>query len=123
MTYYSLFTHCFNSKMVRLKATANNLIKELQTEVETLKTARTKASKLSDNEVIVTIPPSLKPFLVELAVTETRRVGHKVTIANMLLQLMWRQIKIGSGDHLPIQYSNSQIKNILENVKNELADG
>jgi predicted RNase H-like nuclease (RuvC/YqgF family) len=104
-------------------STAKALVTELQTEVKTLKANPQTTAKLASNQVIVVIPPSLQPFLVELAVVETRKVGHKVTIANMLLQLMWRQIKIGSGDHLPITYSNSQIKNILETVKKEMQDG
>jgi len=101
-------------------ATAKALINELQTEVATLKNTPPTTAKLLDNQVIVTIPPSLKPFLDELCIIETRRVSKKITIANMLLQLMWLQIKVGAGDHLPKSYSSSQIKHVLVNVKKEL---
>lgn len=99
----------------------NNEIGKLKQENLDLKNAE-QTSVLAENQVIVTIPPSLKPFLDEIVILETRRVSKTVTIDQMLLQLMWHQIRYGAGDHLPRSYSNSQIKQILEKVKTELAN-
>lgn len=85
---------------------------------ENVELKNSQTSHLPENQVIVTIPVGLKPFMDEILIAETRRVGKKITANEMLLQLFWHQIRYGAGDHLPVSYSHSQLKTVLEQIDN-----
>ena len=76
-----------------------------------------QTANLKPGQLIVTIPPTIQPFLTEVVNRETNRTGKKVTPDQMLIELFWLQIKNGPGDHLPITFSRSEINTILANVK------
>ena len=99
--------------------TLQQQVETLQTENEKLKTHPATTGKLKENQLIIDIPPSLLPFLKELATRETNRTGKRVTIQMVLLELFWKQLKDGPGDHLSRTFSQSEIKRILKQVKGE----
>lgn len=90
-------------------------------EIEVIKEVPTGA-KLSENQIIVNIPDTLKPFLVEVSNRETNRTGKRITPEIILLELFWKQVSQGPGDHLPLTFRQSEIKNILNNVKKQAAN-
>lgn len=93
-------------------------IKTLQTENQNLKNQPKQTANIREDQEIITIPKTLKPFIGEIVLAETQRVGKPVAIGDMLLNLFWYQIRYGAGDHLPRSYSNSQLKKVIEQMKN-----
>ncbi|NOY50457.1 MAG: hypothetical protein GXO88_07845 [Chlorobi bacterium] len=94
-------------------------LETLKTENETLKTQPEKTRKLTENQLLINLPPTLQPFLIEIANRETNRTGHKVTKEMVLLNLFWAQVSRGPGDHLPLTFSPSEIRKRLEIVKQQ----
>ncbi len=91
-------------------------------EPEPKEIVKTEPKNLTENQIVVDVKPSLMPILTEVAIRETNRIGHTVTKPMILINLFWKQISIGAGDHLPISYSTREVKNILNNVK-KLSNG
>lgn len=98
-------------------------IQALTAENETLKADneqlknQPKTLKLSKNQLLINVPPTLQPFLTEVSNRETNRTGHKVTPDMVLLNLFWGQVSKGPGDHLPMTFSPAEIRRRLEIVK------
>ena len=101
----------------------NELIETLQTQVQTLQTEienHQPGVELQENQIIVTVPNTIQPFLDELVQIESRRTNRTIKPADLLLQLFWKQIKDGAGDHLPKSYSDSQIRAKLQQVLEQI---
>lgn len=74
---------------------------------------------LKPGQVILTIPPELKPFIDHCIAKEQKRTGQQISAQKLLLNLFWQQVKEGAGDHLPKVFSNSEINRLLKKVKDE----
>jgi len=92
-------------------------IENLKNEIENLKNQPPKTLKLSANQLLLNVPPTLQPFLVEVSNRETNRTGRTVTPDMILLNLFWAQVSKGPGDHLPMTFSPAEIRRRLEIVK------
>jgi chromosome segregation ATPase len=105
----------FTTEIENLK----NTVEQLQIENEKLRNQPPKSAKLSENQLLLTIPPTLQPFLTEVANRETNRTGKRITPGMILLNLFWAQVSKGPGDHLPMTFSPAEIRRRLEIVKQQ----
>lgn len=74
-------------------------------------------SVIPADHVLVHIEPALNYFLEICASTATRNLGREVTRAEILKNLFYEQIYSGPGDHLPLIWSKSEIRNIIAQYK------
>jgi predicted nuclease with TOPRIM domain len=79
-------------------------------------------TKLSDDQVIMNLVPHVK-FFVNAILIEYAKRSRPTTAGEMLKNLFWNYILRGPGDYLPVVYSTTYVRGVLEQFKKGVANG
>jgi len=74
--------------------------------------------QLNENQLLITLSASIDYFLSVCVEKESKRTGKEISKGMLLINLFWKQIKDGPGDHLPMIWSDGEIRSILHRIKN-----
>lgn len=95
--------------------TLNDRIKELEGIIDN--TPPPEQPPRDTNTLLIDLPPTIAPFLSLCTQEECRRMDREIKPGEILINLFWKQIKDGPGDHLPKVFSNKQIRDIIKGVE------
>lgn len=73
--------------------------------------------QLQENQCIVTLAPVVKHFLDKTKALIEKQTGKTVAYETILVNLFWSYVKEGPGDHLPINISNREIRQVVEHYR------
>ena len=74
--------------------------------------------ELQENQFIVTLNPVIRHFLDKSKALTEKQTGKATTYETILIGLFWAYVKEGPGDHLPINISSREIRQVIEHFKN-----
>jgi len=94
---------------------------ELKRKLEHAINAVETKSVIPADHILVHITPDMDYFLTKCAEQATRMMKQEITRAKILEHLFFEQIYSGPGDHLPLIFSKSEIRRVIEEYKKQQA--